>query len=46
MKITVNEERVFPTIGVIAQAGETIEVPHEDDVKEKPAKASTKEGDI
>ena len=30
MKITVTEERVFPTLGIIAQAGDTVEVP--DDV--------------
>ena len=30
MKITVTEEHVFPTLGIIAQAGDTVELP--DDV--------------
>jgi len=47
MKITVNEERVFPTIGLIANAGDTVDVPHEDDETSKPEKAVTKKvGDI
>jgi hypothetical protein len=44
MKVTVEDERVFPTIGVIAQAGDTLEVPHEDDNKKsiKPVKQDEK----
>lgn len=50
MKITVQEERVFPTLGIVAQIGDEVEVPSDDDAKEvkssKPAKgANVKEGD-
>lgn len=50
MKITVQDERVFPTTGVVASAGETVEVPHDDDdtqkKSEQPKKGVAKDGDI
>lgn len=40
MKITVTEERVFPTLGIIAQSGDVVDVPDEDAVVSKSAKPS------
>lgn len=30
MKITVTEDREFPTLGIIAKAGDTVEIPDDD----------------
>lgn len=50
MKIKVDDERVFPTLGIIAQAGDEVDVPsggNADAVKSAKAvkAADTKEGD-
>jgi len=39
MKIKVTEERVFPTLGIVAQAGDTVEVPDSDVVVSKKTNA-------
>jgi len=39
MKITVTDERVFPTLGIIAQPGDTVEVPDTDVVVSKKTNA-------
>lgn len=49
MKITVDDERVFPTLGIVAQPGDTVTVPSEDagtEVKSsKATKAAEKESE-
>lgn len=48
MKITVDVDRVFPTLGITAQAGDEVDVPEDAPVVEsKKAKKATeaKEGD-
>lgn len=49
-KITVEDERVFPTLGIIAQAGDIVEVPNPDAVTSSKSKAKpaeeVKDGDI
>ena len=50
MKIKVDDERVFPTLGITAQAGDEVDVPSDSDtVAVKSGKAGkaadTKEGD-
>ena len=45
MKIKVDDDRVFPTLGIVAAAGDEVEVPSEDAVEEvksvKAVKAAT-----
>lgn len=50
MKIKVDDERVFPTLGITAQAGDEVDIPSDDaPVAVKSGKASkaadVKEGD-
>ena len=48
MKIKIEDERVFPTLGIIAQAGDEVDVPEDaPTVESKKAKkaAEVKEGD-
>lgn len=50
MKVTVDDERVFPTLGIVAQPGDVVEVPSDDapvavKSSKAPKAADTKEGD-
>ena len=47
MKIKVQDERVFPTLGIVATPGQTVDVPTEDENASttKPSKGMTKDGD-
>ena len=48
MKITVDDERVFPTLGIVAQAGDEVDVPEESavvDSKKAKKAVNVKEGD-
>ena len=42
MKIKVVDERVFPTLGIIAKAGESVELPDTDDAGEVKSKKAVK----
>lgn len=50
IKITVTDERVFPSLGIIAQAGDVVEVPDDNAVASSKSKAKSaeevKDGDI
>ena len=50
IKITVADERVFPSLGITAQAGDIVEVPDENAVTSNKSKAKpaeeVKDGDI
>lgn len=48
MKITVDDERVFPSLGITAKAGDTVEIPEPEVTKTpKASKAATeKDGEL